>query len=529
MTATMFRSEVTDTGVGLGHLIRAEWTKFRTVRGWPIGMLVAALVTVAVGLVGPAGTTVTCSNPTAPTCALAHTPPTGPNGEPVHDGYYFVHQAVTGDGSITVRVTSLTGYYPINGSRPANLGPLAGLAPGVQPWTKAGVLITPGTRPGAAYAAVTVTGGHGVRMQYDYTHDVAGLPGAVTADSPRWLRLTRHGDALTGANSTDGTHWHVIGSTTMAGLPSTVQAGMFTTSPAYTATSHSFGRGSSRGGPTQATAAFDQVSLRANGSTGAWQGTDVGGAGGAVGPSTGYRATPTGFTVSGTGDIAPLVAEAGETAKPIETGLVGMFAGLIAVIVVAAMFMTAEYRRDLIRTTLSASPRRSRVLAAKSIVVDAVGFVTGLVSAGLAVPVVAALERAKGLYMFPASTGAEVRVVLGTAALVAVAAVLAVSAGTIVRRGAGAVTVVIVAIVLPYLLSVASVLPQGAAEWLLRVTPAAAFAIQQTVVRYPQVAASYSPTDGYFPLPPWAGFGVLCAYTAVALVAATVLLRRRDA
>lgn len=85
------------------------------------------------------------------------------------------------------------------------------------------------------------------------------------------------------------------------------------------------------------------------------------------------------------------------------------------------------------------------------------------------------------------------------------------------------------AIVLPYLLSVAAVLPQGAAEWLLRVTPAAAFAVQQTVVRYPQVAASYSPTDGYFPLPPWAGFGVLCAYTAVALVVATVLLRRRDA
>ena len=45
-------------------------------------------------------------------------------------------------------------------------------------------------------------------------------------------------------------------------------------------------------------------------------------------------------------------------------------------------------------------------------------------------------------------------------------------------------TAVIVLIVLPYILAVASVLPAGPAEWLLRVTPAAAFAVQQTLVRY---------------------------------------------
>jgi hypothetical protein len=73
------------------------------------------------------------------------------------------------------------------------------------------------------------------------------------------------------------------------------------------------------------------------------------------------------------------------------------------------------------------------------------------------------------------------------------------------------------------------VLPVGPAEWLLRVTPAAAFAVQQTLIRYPQVAASYAPADGYFPLAPWAGFGVLCLWAAAALCLATVLLRRRDA
>ena len=31
------------------HLLHAEWTKFRTVRGWVIGMLVAIPLTVALG------------------------------------------------------------------------------------------------------------------------------------------------------------------------------------------------------------------------------------------------------------------------------------------------------------------------------------------------------------------------------------------------------------------------------------------------------------------------------------------------
>ena len=34
----------------------------------------------------------------------------------------------------------------------------------------------------------------------------------------------------------------------------------------------------------------------------------------------------------------------------------GAFAGLIVMVVIGAMFMTAEYRRGLIRTTLAATP-----------------------------------------------------------------------------------------------------------------------------------------------------------------------------
>jgi hypothetical protein len=44
-----------------GDLLHAEWTKFRTVRGWVIGMAVAALVTVLIGLLSAAGSHTSCN------------------------------------------------------------------------------------------------------------------------------------------------------------------------------------------------------------------------------------------------------------------------------------------------------------------------------------------------------------------------------------------------------------------------------------------------------------------------------------
>ena len=82
---------------------------------------------------------------------------------------------------------------------------------------------------------------------------------------------------------------------------------------------------------------------------------------------------------------------------------------------------------------------------------------------------------------------------------------------------------------LPYLLAVASVLPADPAQWLLRITPAAGFAITQSTPEWAQVAVDYLPRTGFFPLAPWAGFAVLCIWTALALGLANVALQRRDA
>jgi ABC-type transport system involved in multi-copper enzyme maturation permease subunit len=162
-----------------------------------------------------------------------------------------------------------------------------------------------------------------------------------------------------------------------------------------------------------------------------------------------------------------------------EQPLAGVFAGLIAVAVVAAAFFTAEYRRGLIRVTLAASTHRGRVLAAKALVIGSVAFVVGLMASVMAIWIGLPRQRNQGVIVLPVPLSTEIRVIVGTAALVAVVAVLAVAIGAIVRRSAVAVTTAIVVIVLPFLLSVI-VLPSAAAGWVLRLTPAAGFAIQQS-------------------------------------------------
>jgi len=197
--------------------------------------------------------------------------------------------------------------------------------------------------------------------------------------------------------------------------------------------------------------------------------------------------------------------------------------------VVAAMFITAEYRRGLIRTTFAASPRRGRVLAAKALVIAAVSFAAGLVAAAIAIPLDSHVLRANGNYLYPVNLLAEVRLVAGTAAMLAAAAVLALALGAMLRRSAIAVTLVIAAIILPFLVAVTNVLPTGADNWLMRLAPAAGFAIQQTIPNYPQVSSACTVAQGCYPLAPWAGFAVLCAWAAAALAVALFLLRRRDA
>ena len=76
-----------------------------------------------------------------------------------------------------------------------------------------------------------------------------------------------------------------------------------------------------------------------------------------------------------------------------------------------------------------------------------------------------------------------------------------------------AILVGLVAIALPYAVTTLPLLPDPVSEWLLRLTPAAGYAVQQTLAEYPQVTAHYAPSAGSLPLPSWAGLALLCGYT----------------
>jgi hypothetical protein len=492
---------------GFLQLLHAEWTKFRTVLGWVTGMVVAALLVVLVALLTGISSNQKGSPPV----------PIGPGGEPVTDSFYFVHQPLAEDGSISVSVSAL------ETSIPKGLGELQ---PGIVPWAKAGLIIKQSTRQGSPYAAIMVTSSHGVRMQDNYVNDTAGLPGPVSAASVRWLRLHRSGDTITGYVSTDGTHWTKVGTAQVSGLGSTVQVGLFVASPQAVE-----GLGTTG---SVSTAAFGDLRFQEGWTGGEWTGEQLG----ADSPTfAGYPALASGsftesdgsFTVTGAGDIAPAARYSLPAAGTLKDILTGTFAALIAVIVVGALYITTEYRNNLIQVTLAASPRRSRVLLAKAIVLGAVTFVTGLAGTAVAAPLGERLSRANGVYMFPVTSSTELRVALGTAALLATASILALSVGAIFRNSASAVTAVIVAIVLPYLLIANPFMPASVASWLTRVTPAAAFAVQQTLVQYPQVANPYTPYNGYYPLAPWSGLAVLAGYAVVSLAVAVVVLHRRDA
>ncbi|MEU6679977.1 DUF1349 domain-containing protein [Streptomyces sp. NPDC046925] len=494
---------------GFPQLLRAEWTKLRTVRRWGLTLLAGVLVTVLISLFSASSSGVEIAGGGSPA-------PTGPGGISVRDDFTFVHRTLPADGSITARVTGPTGVSPDR-------------APD---WAKAGVIVKENTESTSDYAALMVTPGHGVRFQHDFTRDAAG--GAASADEPRWLRLTRTGGTVTAYTSSDGRGWERIGTSRLDRSTGAVPVGLFVASPDVESTKREFGNVSVSGGPSRSTARFDKVTVKGAKGGEEWRRTAVGQAGGdQASRDQGElrRSGPGGgtFTITGSGDIAP-----GAPMQPdlVATALNGSQLGLVLIAALGVLFITAEYRRGMILTTFTASPRRGRVLVAKAVVVGTVAFAAGLVASVASFLLSMPVLRANGhkpprFPEFSLADGPALRAVLGTAALLALIAVLALALGALLRSTAAAITTVVVVIVLPLIL--VSVLPLGLSQWLQRLTPVAGFAIQETTPRYDQVASLCLPEDGCYPQGAWTGFATLAAYAVVLLAVAVWRIRKRDA
>ena len=479
--------------MSIAELLRQEWTVFRR-PGRLIALAAAALAVIAVGLLGVASSQASCPG----RCPAV---PVADDGSVVSDHFWFLHRGLGREGSLTVRMTAMTGtitYPPPNHDQ---------IVPGLVPWAKSGIIVKDGVRQGSTYAALAMTGHHGLRFQYDYRGDVAAGDGDTSTRFPRWLRLTRSGDTITGAESTDGRQWHTVATTTLHRLPDTVQVGLFATSPGdLTLRKVGLGGALEEVRFTQAVGVFDHVAV-VGGAAGAWRSESVGEMN-----QTDWEKyhNPSGavvrddvITVSGTGDIGPL-GEAGRTS--VDQTLPGLVIALIVVIVVGA-----RYGVRTARQTTSAG-----VVTVRAAVVGTATLVTGLVAVGVVLPVGIAVLRHNGVQdRVPALTA--VRVIVGVAMVLALCAVLAFGLGGWLRRGWTGVLAALSLVALPFAVATLPLLPDTVSQWLLRLTPAAGFAVQQTLVEYPQASAHYAPSAGYFPLPGWAGLAVLSAYATMAV------------
>jgi ABC-2 family transporter protein len=464
------------------RLVLAEWTKLRSVRRWVMTLTAVVGLTVLTTVIEANGRSGDAEE-----------------GEPLEqpdftDQLHFVHQPLSGDGSIVARVVSQEDSHE---------------------WAKAGVMVKDRLEVGATYAALLVTPEHGVRLQWGFEHDVAGSEDGA---APRWLRLTRSGDVVTGYESSDATGWEEVGQVDLDELPPTVEVGIFVTSPMSMEIERQYGSSAVFEEPTLGEAVFDNVSVdAADGSPspgdGEWRDYDA-----STEPGMGGSTESDGvFTLTGSGDV-------GEVRRPfgddiVQTSLGGATVGVLAAAALGALFITAEFRRGMIRTTFAASPGRGRVLAAKAIVLGGSTFGAGLIASVVAFLVsqrsFRTTTRTPGLPELSLANPTVLRAVVGTAVLLALVAVLSLAIATIVRHTAVAIPLVILPLLVPAIVSTG--LPLPVANWLTRLTPAAGFAVQQTIERYDTAIA------------PLGGLGVLAAYAAVVLGVATVLLRRRDA
>ena len=463
------------------RLVLAEWTKLRSVPRWVMTLAAVVGLTVLVALIEASDRGGDIAD-----------------GEPLEqpdfaDELHFVHQPLSGDGSIVARVVSQEDSHE---------------------WAKAGVMVKERLEVGAPYAALMVTPDHGVRLQWGFEHDIAGSEDGA---APRWLRLTRSGDVVTGYESSDATSWEEVGEVDLGDLPSTVEVGLFVTSPMSMEIERQYGSSSVFEEPTLGEAVFDSV--RVDPAEGpplpadAWSDYDA-----SMEPVGGGSTVSDGvFTLTGSGDIGEVTRPFGDDL--VQLSLEGATVGVLAAAALGALFMTAEFRRGMIRTTFAASPGRGRVLAAKAIVLGGATFGAGLVASVVAFLVsqrsLRSIPRTPGLPELSLADPTVLRAVVGTAVLLALVAVLSLAVATIVRHTAVAIPLVILPLLVPSIVSTG--LPLSVANWLTRLTPAAGFAVQQTIERYDTAIA------------PLVGLGVLAAYAAGALGVATVLLRRRDA
>ena len=203
------------------------------------------------------------------------------------------------------------------------------------------------------------------------------------------------------------------------------------------------------------------------------------------------------------------------TFNPVSISLSGMMFAVVAFGVLGVLMISGEYSTGMIRSSLTAVPRRLPVLWGKLAVFAGVIFSISLVASFICFFLGQALLSSHHLGVSIAAPGA-LRSIIGAALYGTVAGMIGVALGALFRNtAAGIATFAGVFFVIPPL---TGLLPASISDHLSQYLPSYAGDALWGGAR--------SVTNA---LSPWTGFAVLCGYAVVVIAAAALRLRRVDA
>jgi ABC-type transport system involved in multi-copper enzyme maturation permease subunit len=198
----------------------------------------------------------------------------------------------------------------------------------------------------------------------------------------------------------------------------------------------------------------------------------------------------------------------------VDRSLAGVNLAQLAIGVLGVLLVTGEYATGMIRATFAAVPRRLPVLWAKAALYAMVTFVLMVVSAFVAFNLGQHFLASHGTTLAAPHAW---RAIVGVAGYLSLVGVLAVAFGFLIHStGGGIATLFGLLLVLP---GIGQLLPASWQTHTLPYLPSNAGASMFSI----------GTRTGSTALSPGAGLLVLCLWVAVALAAAVVVVRRRDA
>ncbi|MFJ8112844.1 ABC transporter permease [Streptomyces sp. NPDC096132] len=198
---------------------------------------------------------------------------------------------------------------------------------------------------------------------------------------------------------------------------------------------------------------------------------------------------------------------------PTYISFAGMSLGQLAMIVFGVLVVSNEYSTGMIRTSLSAVPRRGAFLASKIAVASglalAVGLVTSFVTFFLG-------QAMLGTHRAQLGDPGVLRAVIGGGLYMTLIAVFSMGVAAMLRS-----PMLSLGILMPFFFLISNILGHvPATEKVGRYLPdQAGSKIMQVVV----------PVDDSTPYGPWGGLAIMVAWVVAALAGGYVLLRKRDA